>query len=98
MKKNTCLLILLLSFSGTLLGQETPEVKVPDFNSQIAPLLTKYCVACHNADDAEGGLNLESFQAMMKGTLYAFLLISLSLQLFRSITFIDTKTLEISFP
>ena len=26
------------------------------------------------------------------------LLISLSLQLFRSITFIDTKTLEISFP
>ena len=67
MKKNTCLLILLLSFSGTLLGQETPEVKVPDFNSQIAPLLTKYCVACHNADDAEGGLNLESFQAMMKG-------------------------------
>ena len=67
MKKNTCLLILLLSFSGTLLGQETQEVKVPDFNSQIAPLLTKYCVACHNADDAEGGLNLESFQAMMKG-------------------------------
>ena len=67
MKKNTYLLILLLSFSGTLLGQETPEVKVPDFNSQIAPLLTKYCVACHNADDAEGGLNLESFQAMMKG-------------------------------
>ena len=56
MRKNTCLLILLLSFSGTLLGQETPEVKVPDFNSQIAPLLTKYCVACHNADDAEGGL------------------------------------------
>ena len=59
-------LILFASGSFTY-SQDAGDQRGPEFNSQIAPLLTKYCVACHNADDAEGGLNLETFQAMMKG-------------------------------
>jgi len=39
----------------------------PDFNTHIAPLFTKYCVACHAADDPEQGLVLESYDTLLKG-------------------------------
>ncbi|MEQ8790111.1 MAG: c-type cytochrome domain-containing protein [Pirellulaceae bacterium] len=38
-----------------------------DYNQQVAPLLRKYCSACHNADDREGGLALDSYAALLKG-------------------------------
>ncbi len=39
----------------------------PDFNSQVAPIFKKYCNGCHNADEKEGGLILESFDSALKG-------------------------------
>lgn len=39
----------------------------PDFNVQVAPIFQKYCNGCHNADEKEGGLILESFDAAIKG-------------------------------
>ncbi|RLT08888.1 MAG: hypothetical protein DWI21_07070 [Planctomycetota bacterium] len=39
----------------------------PDFNTQVAPIFKKYCNGCHNADEKEGGLILESFDAALKG-------------------------------
>lgn len=39
----------------------------PDFNSQIAPLLTKYCGGCHNEEEANGDLSLASFAALQNG-------------------------------
>ncbi|HEY2839994.1 MAG TPA: c-type cytochrome domain-containing protein, partial [Pirellulales bacterium] len=44
-----------------------PEKPAPDFNTHIAPLFTKYCVACHGADDPEHGLVLSSYDALLKG-------------------------------
>lgn len=44
-----------------------PAVAAPDFNEAIAPIFTKYCVGCHNADDAEGKLVLESYDATLGG-------------------------------
>lgn len=38
-----------------------------DFNTHVAPIFKKYCNGCHNADDKEGGLVLESFDATLKG-------------------------------
>ncbi|MEC7566554.1 MAG: c-type cytochrome domain-containing protein, partial [Planctomycetota bacterium] len=38
-----------------------------DYNEDIQPLFTKYCVTCHNADDAEGNLNLETYAGLMQG-------------------------------
>lgn len=39
----------------------------PDWSKQVAPILQKHCVGCHNADDREGKLSLESFADLQKG-------------------------------
>ncbi|HEX7448111.1 MAG TPA: c-type cytochrome domain-containing protein [Pirellulales bacterium] len=39
----------------------------PDFNQHIAPLFKQYCLGCHNAKDAESGLVLEGYEALLKG-------------------------------
>ena len=39
----------------------------PEFAQHIAPLLTKYCVGCHEGEDGESGLGLESYAALMTG-------------------------------
>ncbi|MHC4877890.1 MAG: c-type cytochrome domain-containing protein [Planctomycetota bacterium] len=39
----------------------------PDYSRDIAPLLQKHCAACHNADDREGGLSVESFADLQQG-------------------------------
>ncbi len=47
---------------------ERPERDQPvDFHREVMPLLRKNCVACHHAQAAEGGLNLESIQQMIAG-------------------------------
>lgn len=38
-----------------------------DYSKQVAPILNKYCSGCHNDDDREGKLSLESFASMQKG-------------------------------
>lgn len=44
-----------------------PAAAVPDFNTHVVPIFKKYCNGCHNADEKEGGLILESFEAALKG-------------------------------
>ena len=39
----------------------------PEYSKDIAPLLAKYCAGCHNADDRDGKLSLESFADLEKG-------------------------------
>ncbi|MGD9646741.1 MAG: DUF1553 domain-containing protein [Pirellulales bacterium] len=39
----------------------------PDFDRQIAPLLVKRCLECHNQTQAAGGLVLESQSALLAG-------------------------------
>ncbi|MEK6235920.1 MAG: hypothetical protein N2C14_14525, partial [Planctomycetales bacterium] len=43
------------------------EPASPDYTRDVAPLLKKYCVGCHNDDDPEGKLSLETFAAARKG-------------------------------
>ncbi|WP_442505940.1 c-type cytochrome domain-containing protein [Novipirellula sp. SH528] len=38
-----------------------------DFVTDVSPILNKYCVGCHNADDHEGGLRLDDHAAMLVG-------------------------------
>lgn len=39
----------------------------PDFTTDVAPLLAKYCTACHNPKEHEGKLSLESFADLQRG-------------------------------
>jgi len=55
---------LLLLLTPPLRAEETPP---PDFAREVAPILNKYCAGCHNAEDAEGKLNLESFAGLEAG-------------------------------
>ena len=56
------LLVPLLGFSG---GVGNAAADAIDFDRQIAPLFTKYCVACHNSEDREGDLLLETYNDLM---------------------------------
>jgi WD40 repeat protein len=49
------------------LAQDAAQATPKDFANHILPLLRANCIACHNVQKAEGGLNLESFEQLMKG-------------------------------
>lgn len=53
---------LILAAAAPALAQD-----VPDYDRDVAPILTKYCAGCHNADDKEGGLSLASWADLQKG-------------------------------
>lgn len=70
------LFVALLVAVGLTIGQpaagqaQEPAPAAPqtvDFSRDIAPLLARNCVACHNAKKPEGGLNLESHAGLMAG-------------------------------
>lgn len=46
------------------------EANELDFASNIAPILDKYCTSCHNPDDDEGNLDLESMLRVENAALY----------------------------
>lgn len=48
-------------------AEEPAQNAAPDFNEAVAPIFTKYCVGCHNTDDAEGKLVLDSYDATLSG-------------------------------
>ena len=67
------LLLALLASNATLHADlpiqiaEIKREKPVDFASEIYPLLKQNCLACHQAKESEGGLNLESHENMLKG-------------------------------
>ncbi len=38
-----------------------------DYANDVLPILRTHCIGCHNAEDAEGGLDMRSHAAMIKG-------------------------------
>lgn len=59
MRRLALVLILLVS---TPLPAETPS-----YTRQVQPVFTRYCVQCHNAKEAKGELDIESFKALLAG-------------------------------
>src|SRR5262245_59543347 len=42
--------------------------RAPSYARHIRPIFAKYCVECHNAKSAKGGLDLESYKSMLEGS------------------------------
>jgi WD40 repeat protein len=49
-------------------GVADAAAATPDYERDVAPLLTRYCAGCHNDADREGEVSLESFASIQAGT------------------------------
>jgi WD40 repeat protein len=52
---------------GAKPGKSTPASPVPDYARDVAPIFRKYCLGCHNSQEAQGGLVLESHTQVLHG-------------------------------
>ncbi|MEO1997989.1 MAG: c-type cytochrome domain-containing protein, partial [Planctomycetaceae bacterium] len=50
-----------------LLAAESAQAAGPDYATQVAPIFKKYCAGCHNAEDKEGKLSVESYDQLQRG-------------------------------
>jgi len=60
---------LLLAIAALLPGTRASadEAAVIDYGRQVAPILRKYCAGCHNPQDHEGKLTLQSYAGAIAG-------------------------------
>lgn len=56
--------VLLVALTSDAYGADT---QVPDYVKDVAPIFNKYCAGCHNPDEREGKLSLETFAELQKG-------------------------------
>ncbi len=59
---------LLFVFAAWAVSASANTVSVPDFNRDIAPLIAKRCLECHNKRDLKGNVNLTTELGFTKGT------------------------------
>ena len=60
------LIIAALLFQCVAVANALAATKV-DYTKDVFPILQKYCVGCHTAEEAQGGFVMESHAALMKG-------------------------------
>jgi hypothetical protein len=56
-----CLLAIVPGLSSA--GSIAAAADAPEFNSQIQPLIQKYCLRCHNADNMKSGVRVDGLTA-----------------------------------
>lgn len=57
--------IVLLAVLGVLVLSGSIFAAPPDFQKDIQPLMTKYCVECHGASKPKSGVRLDSYDALI---------------------------------
>jgi tricorn protease-like protein/mono/diheme cytochrome c family protein len=62
-----CLLMAAVLIPSSSRAAGRPADAPPSFNSQIAPILQKNCLACHSSAAKMGGLVMESYDSLIKG-------------------------------
>ena len=68
MRPSSLLLILVAPlFLSLAFAQQESAADAISYRRDIAPLLQRNCVACHRAKQAEGGLSLETPEALLVG-------------------------------
>jgi hypothetical protein len=55
-----------LSSSVSAEEPKKADTKVPTFKTDIAPLLNSSCTGCHNANKKKAGVDVSSYDAVMK--------------------------------
>lgn len=50
-----------------LCGDSLRAADPVNYSKDVFPIFEKYCIACHTADEAQGGFVLQSFDAAMRG-------------------------------
>jgi len=55
-------LVVICFWTGGACAQEAPS-----YSRHIRPLFGRYCLECHNAKSPKGGLDLESYKALLEG-------------------------------
>ncbi|MCC9658524.1 c-type cytochrome domain-containing protein [Rhodopirellula halodulae] len=56
-----------IALTAFTLVMSTVPAHAVDYATDIVPLLEKYCVGCHSADDAQGGFAMDSHEALLRG-------------------------------
>jgi uncharacterized protein with WD repeat len=86
-----------IGLSAMLLGLITlPRARVhadstPGFDSQVAPILQKNCLACHSSASKMGGFVLENYAALMKGGAHGAVIVPGKADQSRMIQMLDGK-------
>jgi mono/diheme cytochrome c family protein len=62
------ILVAACGFAGALLIPAQPQTQADLYSTHVGPLFQKSCLPCHNAAAAQGGLDLSSRAAMLKGS------------------------------
>ncbi len=72
--------LLTVSASVPAIAGETPSSRdassAPDYARDVAPIFRKYCLGCHNAQEAQGGLVLESHAQVLHGGEHGAILVA----------------------
>ncbi len=58
---------LYLGLAGFIASAPGMSAAGPDYAREIAPLLRQYCAGCHNDEDFEGDLSVETYAAFLEG-------------------------------
>src|ERR1700736_2006444 len=45
-----------------------PALAAVNYDDDVKPIFGRYCLACHSAGEMRAGLNLESYQGVLKGS------------------------------
>jgi len=63
----------------------------PTYNSQVAPILQKNCLACHSSASKMGGLVMENYDGLMKGGAHGAVIVAGKADQSRMIQMLDGK-------
>src|SRR5277367_6911851 len=51
-----------------LLAITLPALAAVNYEDDVKPIFSRYCFTCHSAAEMRAGLNLESYQGVLKGS------------------------------
>src|SRR5712671_1056104 len=60
-------ILVLSALALSFLATAAPAQDKPSYAKHVRPFIAKYCLECHNAKSAKGGLTLETYKGILEG-------------------------------